>query len=204
MSEQSQKREPDRQQTLGQLAKQLAASSLIGDYLAVIRGAVRRTVIPPTKEVEFFFGAVGGFIASFLACGLLAMMLALPAPMALLFVMLPFTLASGVLVSRVVTLRKKPVFTFPEERELERSESLYRQKTLAIAERRKELQTAGLSDKEIEARLGDASDKALMQLLDDLDRIKPAHAAMMSEQSRRMLGPAAPDQRSDRDTDRKA
>lgn len=165
---------------LERLAKRLRASSILGNFSDLFNGALRRTVVPPTKEVEFFVGVFIGFIASIIICWLLAFFIPLPVSMAMLFVMIPLCLVTGIASARVFNIGRRGLFTFQEVQDLERADYRYRQKRLAIDAMRPQLPAAQIED---------AHQKALMRYLEDLDQSEPARKVLKSEALTRMLTP---------------
>jgi len=102
--------------------------------------------------------------------------------MALLFVMLPLSLVTGIAFARVFNLRRQArqaLFTFQEVQDMERAEYRYRQKRLAIEGMRPQLQATQIED---------AHREALMKFLTDLDQSEPARQVLASETFKRMLG----------------
>jgi len=187
MSGQDKDRALARQTALGRLARKLATSPLTTDYVAVIRGAVHRLVVPPTKEVEFLIGAVAGFLGSLMIAWLLIGILPLPGPLALIALILPLTLLSGIASARMLAIRKHPLFTFQEVQDMERAEYLRKQKLSAIDQRRQQLRAAGLAVEQIEVQLGPASNEAFMQYLESLDQIKAGRSVLASDRLQKML-----------------
>jgi len=182
MGAQEQPSAPARQASLARTAAKLGSTPLLGDYLDVIRGAVRRTVIPPTREVEFLLGACAGFMTSLLVCWLLVAVVPLSVAMALLFVMLPLTLVSGIGAARVFQLRRRSLFTFEAMQRLERAEHRWRQKLLAI-----EQMSGGLQP----AQLEEARQAALLAYFTELDGLETTRKVLASATVQRMLGPGS-------------
>lgn len=185
MSESLKPRDPERQGSLARIAQKVAAAA-VGEYLDIVRKAVRRTLIPPRKEGEFFFGCVAGFILSCLISLGLTLFIPVPAPMVVLFVMLPSTLASGILSARVFSFPGQ-IFKLSEERDLERSEFLYQRKRLALEQRAAELKEANHDPREIEEKLGETRDRLLAEHLDALDHIPGVRTQKILEKSAQRL-----------------
>ncbi|HEY0136259.1 MAG TPA: hypothetical protein VGB85_19375 [Nannocystis sp.] len=181
------KRGKPRQQALPRLMA--AGPSLRQAYFELIRDAVFRIAIPPAKELEFFIGFVFGVITMVAAALAINAFYAIPVPVVLLLLVLPWSVMSGVFFSRAISLPDRGIFGLRERVDMERADYKYRLKRAAIEKRRRQLRASGASNEETESQLADEEQAAMKQYLAELDHIDSARKALESDEAHKMLGP---------------
>jgi len=140
----TEKSEPPEEHDPPQWSKQLAALQPKG--MAVVRGAIDRTTGSRAGEFKFAVGVLLGTAASFI----ILPWLNLTIPVAFFTVVLPMTIALGLLATKIPT---EDIVTTREALALERTDDILRRKLAVLHTEQAELERAGLSKAAIERRL---------------------------------------------------
>lgn len=134
-----------------------------------VERAVASSTTTPGRTVRFALGVITGFVASMALVGVLALVYPMSAPFALLYLVLPVTIATGLVFTRIIPL--KDGFTTAAHLKLERAQYLLKAKNEALDIREAQMRQNDVPGPEIEALLRPDRQRAQEEYFKVLDEV---------------------------------
>jgi hypothetical protein len=149
----------------------------------VVERAVVASTRTPARAVSFAIGVAGGFVLSIALVGLLTLVYPVSAPFALFYLVLPLSIASGLISTRMLPLRD--FFTTEAHLELERAKHLLKEKNDVLDLRETQMRENAVPGPEIEAELGPDRRRANEEYFEVLAKLKDGGIAKVPSEGSR-------------------